>query len=84
MAKRLLEERTLVVRGEADSPSPGASRLSSPASGRGVKSSGRSVTVNLAESPLGWLKARGHISGRQYDAGEQCAAIGNGRSSRRR
>ncbi|HVF84243.1 MAG TPA: DUF6456 domain-containing protein [Sphingomicrobium sp.] len=31
----------------------------------------RSVTVNVAESPLGWLKARGHISNRQYDAGEQ-------------
>ncbi len=31
----------------------------------------RSVMINLAESPLGWLKARGHISQRQYDAGEQ-------------
>lgn len=31
----------------------------------------RSVTVNLAESPLGWLRARGHISERQFDAGEQ-------------
>jgi hypothetical protein len=31
----------------------------------------RSVTVNLAESPLGWLFARGHISRRQLDAGEQ-------------
>lgn len=31
----------------------------------------RSVTVNVAESPLGWLRARGHISERQYDAGEQ-------------
>ena len=31
----------------------------------------RSVTVNLAESPLGWLHARGHISDRQYDAGEK-------------
>ena len=30
----------------------------------------RSVTVNLAESPLGWLYARGHISKRQFDAGE--------------
>jgi hypothetical protein len=32
---------------------------------------GRSVTVNVVESPLGWLKARGHISERQYQAGEQ-------------
>jgi hypothetical protein len=31
----------------------------------------RSVTVNLAESPLGWLKARGHVDGRQFDAGER-------------
>ena len=31
----------------------------------------RSVTVNLAESPLGWLFARGHLNGRQFDAGER-------------
>jgi hypothetical protein len=31
----------------------------------------RTVTVNLAESPLGWLKARGLVSERQFDAGEQ-------------
>ena len=31
----------------------------------------RSVTINLAESPLGWLFARGHVSRRQLDAGEQ-------------
>ena len=31
----------------------------------------RSVTVNLAESPLGWLYARGHVSRRQFDAGEK-------------
>jgi hypothetical protein len=31
----------------------------------------RSVTVNLAESPLGWLFARGHIARRQFDAGEK-------------
>ena len=31
----------------------------------------RSVTVNLAESPLGWLFARGHLSQRQFDAGER-------------
>jgi len=29
------------------------------------------VTVNLAESPLGWLHARGHVTKRQYDAGER-------------
>jgi len=31
----------------------------------------RSVTVNLAESPLGWLYARGHVARRQFDAGEK-------------
>jgi hypothetical protein len=31
----------------------------------------RSVTVNAAEAPLGWLFARGLVSRRQYDAGER-------------
>jgi hypothetical protein len=31
----------------------------------------RGVTVNLAESPLSWLRARGMVSARQFDAGEQ-------------
>jgi hypothetical protein len=31
----------------------------------------RSVTVNLLESPLGWLWSRGLISQRQFDAGER-------------
>ena len=31
----------------------------------------RSVTVNLAESPLGWLFARGHVGRRQLEAGER-------------
>ena len=31
----------------------------------------RSVTVNLAESPLGWLFARGHLNQQQFDAGER-------------
>lgn len=34
----------------------------------------RTVTVNLAESPLGWLRARGLISDRQLDAGEALRA----------
>jgi len=34
----------------------------------------RSVTVNLAESPLGWLLSRGHVSRRQFAAGEQLRA----------
>ena len=34
----------------------------------------RSVTVNLAESPLGWLRARGLIDARQFEAGERLRA----------
>jgi hypothetical protein len=37
--------------------------------GRG-RQAARSVTVNLAESPLGWLRSRGHIGERQFAAGE--------------
>ena len=41
---------------------------------RGPRRSGvrarRTVTVNLAESPLAWLHARGHIDVRLLDAGE--------------
>ena len=48
--------------------------------GRGVKTTGRaraggrSVTVNLAESPLGWLRARGLVDARQFAAGERLRA----------
>jgi hypothetical protein len=37
----------------------------------GVRPKGRSVTVNLGESPLGWLRARGLVSDRQFEAGER-------------
>jgi hypothetical protein len=40
-------------------------------SGPAAKRPARSVTVNLAESPLGWLLARGLVSRVQYDAGER-------------
>ncbi|HZG45549.1 MAG TPA: DUF6456 domain-containing protein [Allosphingosinicella sp.] len=43
-------------------------RSAPPSKGR---TTGRSVTVNVAESPLGWLRARGHVDARQFDAGEQ-------------
>ena len=52
---RLLAERAVA----GDAPGPARRR---PA---------RSVTVNLTESPLGWLFARGHVSRRQFDAGER-------------
>jgi hypothetical protein len=62
-SNRLLAERPL--------PRDGTERRSQPKSGtRAV----RSVTVNLAESPLGWLKARGHVSEDQFDAGERLRA----------
>lgn len=35
---------------------------------------GRSVTVNLAESPLSWLRARRLIDARAYEAGERLRA----------
>jgi hypothetical protein len=38
---------------------------------RGAGSRRRSVTVNLKESPLAWLRARGHIDARQFEAGER-------------
>jgi len=37
----------------------------------GPTRTGRRVTVNLAESPLSWLRARGHVDARQYEAGER-------------
>jgi hypothetical protein len=66
VAKRLLEERTIVVSGT--SPSPESARAAPAGKAR---RQGRSVTVNAAESPLGWLRARGHVDRRQFDAGEQ-------------
>ena len=61
----MAERRKLVERAAASdgTPLPGA-----PARG------GRSVTVNLGESPLGWLMARGLISQRQFAAGERLRA----------
>ena len=31
----------------------------------------RSLTINTTESPLGWLLAHGHVTRRQFDAGER-------------
>ena len=48
--------------------------IESGIAGRGGRSAGspppRSVAVNVAESPLGWLFSRGHVTQRQFDAGE--------------
>lgn len=56
---RLLRERAIA----------GTAASAGRASGKGRPI--RSVTVNLADSPLGWLFARGHVSRRQYEAGER-------------
>ncbi|CDO38205.1 DUF6456 domain-containing protein [Novosphingobium sp. KN65.2] len=46
-----------------------------PVRRRGAKASAaratRSVAVNLAESPLSWLHARGHLDDRRFAAGER-------------
>ena len=42
-----------------------------PIRGSGAKGKRRTVTVNIAESPLSWLHARGHLDDRQFDAGER-------------
>jgi len=57
--KRVLAERELTPEGPSD---------------RAAQRGRRSVTVNLAESPLTWLHARGHLSDRQFDAGERLRA----------
>jgi hypothetical protein len=59
MAGRLLSER--VVEGDiaTSKTAVGGARMT------------RSVTVNIAESPLGWLFVRGLLSQRQFDAGER-------------
>lgn len=36
----------------------------------GARGKRRSVTVNVGESPVAWLYARGHIDRRLFDAGE--------------
>lgn len=54
---RMLSERSI----ETGIPSGGASPTRP----------GRSVTVNAAESPLGWLLSRGLVTRRQFDAGER-------------
>ncbi|HEX5259791.1 MAG TPA: DUF6456 domain-containing protein [Sphingomicrobium sp.] len=54
----MLSERCIEA-GIASTNEPGRLRLT------------RSVTVNAAESPLGWLFARGLVSRRQYEAGEK-------------
>ena len=62
---RLLSERT--VPDSAGDDAPTGARIAVPPR----RVARRSVTVNLMESPLGWLKVRGLIDQRQFDAGER-------------
>lgn len=39
-----------------------------------VKGKKRTVSVNIGESPLAWLQARGHLDDRLFDAGERLRA----------
>lgn len=45
-----------------------------PRRGGSARGKRRTVTVNLAESPLAWLHARGHLEDRLFDAGERLRA----------
>ena len=58
-ANRMLVEQPLARDGQARS-----------AAGKGGHVP-RSITVNIVESPLGWLKARGMVTQRQFDAGDR-------------
>jgi hypothetical protein len=60
--KRQLVERELTPEGPRRGRATGGARSS------------RTVTVNLAESTLVWLHARGHLSDRLLDAGEKLRA----------
>ena len=42
-----------------------------PIRGTGARGKRRTVTVNLAESPLSWLHSRGHLDDRLFDAGNR-------------
>ncbi len=64
---RRREGKLLIERAIAGDPPPRAG----PGAVLAKPLAARSVTVNLAESPLGWLRAHGHVSGRQFDAGER-------------
>lgn len=60
MMKRELIERELTSEGPRRTGSQTARR--------------RSVTLNVAESPIAWLYARGHLDDRLFDAGERLRA----------
>src|SRR6476661_2047320 len=62
VSKRLLVQRSI------------ESEIVAHVGANGPAGARRSVTVNLAESPLGWLFSRGIVTQRQVDAGERLRA----------
>lgn len=58
--RRVLVERELTIEG--------------PKRGGSARGKRRTVTINLRESPIAWLHARGHLDDRQFDAGERLRA----------
>lgn len=69
--RRHLVERELTSEGPSRTP---ARTSAHPPAHPSARRSQRSVTVNLAESPLTWLHSRGHLSDVQFAAGEQLRA----------
>ncbi|HEX8584794.1 MAG TPA: DUF6456 domain-containing protein [Allosphingosinicella sp.] len=59
---------------EREGQGAGGAAAYRPIRSRRIRKVSRSVVKNLAESPLGWLLARGHVSERQFAAGEQLRA----------
>ena len=72
VGNRLLAEVPLPQDGQDGQAAAGAGTSSAyrPARSRKIRKAARSVVKNLAESPLGWLLAHGHVSDRQFAAGE--------------
>ncbi|MEW4467862.1 DUF6456 domain-containing protein [Parasphingorhabdus sp. JC815] len=67
---RILVERALPHDPQQDSPKASKRRSKKGAKKRPV----RSVSVNLSESPISWLHARGHLTDRQLASGEKLRA----------
>ena len=77
VGNRLLAEVPLPHDGqerEVGAHSAGTGGAYRPARSRKIRKVARSLVKNLAESPLGWLLAHGHLSERQFAAGEQLRA----------
>ena len=60
-----LHNRTNRILVERELTAEGPRRRGGPAK------KGSNVSVNVAESPLSWLHARGHLTDRQFEAGER-------------